>query len=110
VIGGTNEDVLLSTGEGTEQFIGGLTTGNTFQFLGVPAELGRTFTPADARPDAPPVFVMAYKMWLRQYNLDPSILGRTFVLNGVPTTLIGIMPRRVTKLERIYGGPVAGSK
>jgi putative ABC transport system permease protein len=98
VIGGTNEDVLLSTGEGTEQFIGGLTTGNTFQFLGVPAELGRTFTPADARPDAPPVFVMAYKMWLRQYNLDPSILGRTFVLNGVPTTLIGIMPRRVTKL------------
>jgi len=98
VIGGTNEDVLLTTTEGTEQFTGGATTPNTFQFLGVPAVLGRVFTPADATPDAPPVFVMAYKMWAAKYNRDPAILGRTFVLNGVPTTLVGIMPQRFTKL------------
>jgi hypothetical protein len=48
VIGGTMEDVLLTTSEGTEQFTGGATTPNTFQFLGVPAVVGRTFTPADA--------------------------------------------------------------
>ncbi len=106
VIGGTNEDILLSTGDGTEQFVGGLTTGNTFQFLGVPAALGRTFTPDDAKPAAPPVFVMAHKMWLRQYNLDPGILGQTFVLNGVPTTLIGIMPKRVTKLAADLWRPI----
>src|SRR5919106_3219847 len=48
VIGGTNEDVLMTTAEGTEQLTGGLTTPNTFNFLGVPALLGRTFTPDDA--------------------------------------------------------------
>jgi predicted permease len=98
VIGGGNEDVLQTSGEGTEQFTGGYVTPNMFRFLGVPAVVGRGITPDDARPDAPPVFVMAYKMWAAHYDLDPRIIGRTYVLNGVPTTLVGIMPARFTKL------------
>jgi len=90
-------DVLYSSGEGTEQFDGNHVTPNTFKFLGVPAVLSRTTTEEDAKPGAPPVFVMSYKMWLKRFNLDPSILNRTFVLNGVPTTLVGIMPARFTK-------------
>jgi len=106
VIGGSLEDVLSLTGEGTEQFNGGLVTDNTFQFLGVPAQIGRVLTPDDAKPGAPPVFVMAYKMWLAQHNLDPQVLGRTFVLNGVPTTLVGIMPARFTKLAADLWRPI----
>src|SRR5205809_5767569 len=106
VIGGGMEDVLSATSEGTEQFNGGLVSGNTFQFLGVPALLGRIVTADDARPGAPPVFVMAYRMWLTRYNLDPQVLGRTFVLNGVPTTLVGIMPARFTKLAADLWRPV----
>ena len=98
VIGGGFEDILYTTGEDTEQFSGGLVTANTFRFLGVPALLGRGLAPDDAKPGAPPVFVMSYKMWLKHFNLDPAVLGRTFVLNGVPTTLVGIMPQRFTKL------------
>ncbi|MGH9722604.1 MAG: ABC transporter permease, partial [Bryobacteraceae bacterium] len=98
VIGGTREDALLTTNEGTEQFAAGLVTTNTFQFLGVPALHGRILTPDDAKPGAPPVFVMSYKMWAKHYSLDPSIVGRTFVLNGIPTTLVGIMPVRFTKV------------
>lgn len=98
VIGGTGQDVLYFNGQGTEQFDGGLVTPNMFQVLGVPALLGRTLLLDDARPDAPPVFLMAYKLWATRFDLDPSIVGRTFVLNDVPTTLIGIMPPRVTKL------------
>src|SRR5439155_16064553 len=37
VIGGGFQDVLYRSGEGTEEFDGGLVTGNTFRFLGVPA-------------------------------------------------------------------------
>jgi predicted permease len=110
VIGGGFEDVLLTTKEGTEQFNGGLVTPNTFRFLGVPAEMGRGLAPDDARPDAPPVFVMAYKMWSKNYHLDPSILGRTFVLNGVPRTLVGIMPKRFTKLGADLWRPVILSR
>jgi putative ABC transport system permease protein len=107
VIGGGNEDVLHNTGEGTEQFTGGYVTPNTFRFLGVPALVGRGLLPDDARPGAPPVFVMAHKLWFKQYNLDPGIVGRTFVLNGVPTTLVGIMPARFTKLAADLWRPVA---
>jgi len=96
-IGGGNEDVLWTTPDGTEQFDGAYVTANTFLSLGVPAQLGRTIMMADGKPGAPPVFVMAYKMWEKRFQLDPAILGRTFVLNGVPTTLIGIMPKRFTK-------------
>jgi putative ABC transport system permease protein len=106
VIGGSMEDVLMTTAEGTEQLTGGMTTPNTFHFLGVPAVIGRTFTPDDARPDAPPVFVMAYKMWAKHFNLDPNVVGRTFTLNGVPTTAIGIMPQRFTKLAADLWRPV----
>jgi putative ABC transport system permease protein len=106
VIGGTMEDVLLSTGEGTELYVGGATTANTFTFLGVRPVIGRGLTADDGKPGAPPVFVMADKMWLKGYNRDPSILGQTFVLNGVPTTLVGIMPARFTKLGADLWRPV----
>jgi putative ABC transport system permease protein len=98
VIGGTQNDVLYTSPEGTEQFDGGYVTPNTFQFLGVPALIGRGIVPDDARPGAPPVFVMAFKLWNKRFNLDSSILGKTYVLNGTPTTLVGIMPPRFTKL------------
>jgi putative ABC transport system permease protein len=49
---------------------------------------------------------MAHKLWARQYNLDPGILGRTFTLNNVPTTLVGIMPPRFTKLAADLWRPV----
>jgi putative ABC transport system permease protein len=98
VIGGTGDDVLWNSPQGMEQFLGGYVTPNTFQFLGVPALLGRGLVPEDARPGAPPVFVMAYKMWVKRFNRDASILGKTFTLNGTPTTLVGIMPQRFTKI------------
>src|SRR5919107_3293982 len=88
VIGGTGDDVLYNNGEGIEQFMGGYVTPNTFRFLGVPALLGRGIVPDDARPGSPPVFVMAYKLWVRRFNRDASIIGRTFELNGKPTVLV----------------------
>ncbi len=106
VIAGGFEDVLYTTAEGTEQFNGGLFSGNCFGFLGIPAALGRTLTPEDAEPGAPSVFVMSHKAWVTRFGQDPSIIGRTFVLNGVPTTLVGIMPARFTKLAADFYRPV----
>jgi len=94
VIGNCNINVLYDNGEGTEQFSGVLVVPNTFEFLGMPALLGRIMGPADYKPGAPPVFVLRYKVWVSRFNADPKILGRTFVLNGVPRTLVGVMPQR----------------
>ena len=97
VIGGAFEDALLTTSDGTLQFAAGLVTPNTFRFLGVPPQLGRGIVDSDVEPGAPPVFVMSQKMWVAQYSMDPGVVGRTFVLNGVPTTCVGVMPPRFTK-------------
>ena len=35
---------------------------------------------------------------MRRFGSDPSIIGKTYVLNGVPTTLVGVMPARFSKL------------
>jgi predicted permease len=106
VIGGTPEDVLQSTDEGTELLTGGVVTANNFSFLGVPPLMGRGLSADDLKAGAPPVFVMSYKMWLSRYNLDPGILGRVLVLNGVPTTCVGVMPPRFTKLAADLYRPV----
>jgi putative ABC transport system permease protein len=72
--------------------VGQLVTSNTFNFLGVSPLLGRTLLPEDGRPGAPPVFVMNYHFWRSEFAGDPKILNAIFILNGVPTTLVGIMP------------------
>jgi len=94
VIGFDQEDVLYTHGGGTERFGGSFVTPGTFEFLGMPALLGRTMHLADYEPGAPPVFVLRYKTWVNRFNADPAILNKTFVLNGVSRTLIGIMPPR----------------
>ncbi|MGB7284780.1 MAG: ABC transporter permease [Candidatus Acidiferrum sp.] len=94
VIANDQNDVLYTYGEGTDRFSGSVVTPGTFEFLGMPALLGRVMQPADYDPGAPPVFVLRYKTWVNRFSADPSILNKTFVLNGVARTLIGIMPPR----------------
>jgi len=110
VIGGNFQDVLYSSGEGTEQFDGGNVTPNLFRVLGVPALIGRGIVPEDGKPGAAPVFVMSYKMWRKRFNMDPAVLGRTFTLNGIARTLVGIMPPRFTKMGADLWIPMVPSR
>ena len=93
-IGNDRTDMLYRSGEGTERFDGNFVTPGTFEFLGMPAKLGRVMQPADYEPGAPPVFVLRYKAWVKSFGADPGIVNKTFVLNGESRTLIGIMPPR----------------
>jgi putative ABC transport system permease protein len=94
VIADARIDVLYTTKAGTENYHGELVTPGTFEFFGMPALLGRVMQPADYEPGAPPVFVMRYKTWVNQFSADPNIMNQTFVLNGTPRTLVGVMPPR----------------
>src|SRR5580692_12503434 len=94
VIANDGGDVLYTNGEGTDRFSGGYVTPGTFEFLGMQALIGRVMQPADYEPGAPPVFVLRYKTWVKQFGADPNIVNKTFVLNDTPRTLIGIMPPR----------------
>jgi putative ABC transport system permease protein len=90
----TGEPVLYKHGEGTEWFIGAHVIPGTFEFFGMPARYGRVMQASDYEPGSPPVFVMRYKTWMERFGGDLSMMNRTFVLNGTPRTLVGIMPPR----------------
>jgi putative ABC transport system permease protein len=94
VIANQQEDVLYTSGEGTERFQGALISPNSFEFLDVKPLLGRAAQAADYEPGAPPTFILRYKTWVSRFSSDPSILNKTFTLNGVSRTLIGVMPPR----------------
>ncbi len=69
-----------------------LVTGNFFQFLGVHAALGRTLTPGDDEPSAGRPIVFSHRAWMKLFAGDPTILGRSVRINGVPCVAVGVMP------------------
>ncbi len=94
VIGMRHDQIVLTGPDAALAFDGVKATGNAFEVLGLPPLMGRRFTPADAEPGAPPVVVLRHKTWRSKFGGDPGIVGRTLVLNGRPTTVIGVMPPR----------------
>ncbi|MFL6279746.1 MAG: ABC transporter permease [Vicinamibacterales bacterium] len=94
VVGTSVESMHWVSDAGAERLQVGWMTPNGFSFLGVRPLLGRVFGDADAAPGAPPVAVMNHRAWMRLFNGDPTVVGRTLVLNGEPRTVIGVMPPR----------------
>jgi putative ABC transport system permease protein len=63
-----------------------------FSLLGVTPALGRNFRPEDDVPNAAPVVLIADGLWKRRFGGDPSIVGRSITLSGVPHEVIGVLP------------------
>jgi putative ABC transport system permease protein len=89
---------------------GEMVTTNTFEFLGVVPLLGRLLAREEGRPDAPPVFVMNYHFWQSEFGGDPKILNTIFILNGKPTTLVGIMPQRFNAFKANFWLPMSDDR
>ena len=94
VVGTSRESVHWISETGAERLTIAWMTPNGFSFLGVQPLLGRVFGPADGAPGAPPVAVMNHRSWVRLFNADPRVVGRTLMLSGQPRTVIGVMPPR----------------
>jgi predicted permease len=94
VIASTISDVLWDSGREPQRLRGNYGTFNTFDVMGVPPLLGRTPSADDARPGAPPVVILGYRFWQRQFGGDPGVLGRQLRLNDSTRTVIGVMPKR----------------
>jgi putative ABC transport system permease protein len=60
--------------------------------LGVQPRLGRFFLPEEDRANAPPVAIISDSMWRRRFQQDSNILGRTIIIDSVPTEIVGVMP------------------
>lgn len=78
-----------------------MVSGNFFDGYGARILIGRPIVPQDDRPGADPVAVITYRLWQRSYGFDPHVVGQILTVNGIPFTVIGVLPR-------YYMGPLAG--
>lgn len=80
------------TNQPTESLRAQYVSGNYFSMFGLRAYAGRAFTQGDDRKGAEPVAMMSYAIWQQKYGSDPSVVGSSFIINGLPFTVIGIGP------------------
>ncbi len=66
-------------------------TPDAFARLGVPVVLGRPLRPADGdMPPGTPVAVLTHRFWQNRLGGDPSIIGRTLIIDSKPFTVVGV--------------------
>jgi predicted permease len=93
----------LSHNGSNERAWGFLASGNYFDVLGVKPVLGRGFLPEeDQTPGSHPVAVLSYACWQHRFAGDPSIVGRTILLNNHTFTIIGVAPKGFIGTEVAY--------
>ena len=73
-----------------EPFRAQFVSGNYFTLFGVRAFIGRTLTPADDQPGAPPSAVLSYRAWQTHFASDSSLVGSTLIVDRQPVTIVGI--------------------
>ncbi|MEP6917411.1 MAG: ABC transporter permease, partial [Acidobacteriota bacterium] len=93
---------LLSTsGRGDPAHLEGeAVSSDYFRTLRIAPAVGRAFGPADdTRAGAQPVALIGWRVWQQTFAADPAALGATIVVNGLPLTIVGIMPKGFTGLS-----------
>jgi putative ABC transport system permease protein len=61
--------------------------------FGIQPVLGRNFTRQEDQPNSPKVALLSYGLWKDRFGGDRSVLNRTISLDGVPTRIVGVLPR-----------------
>ena len=90
-LAGENFFAFTLTGLGDAvQIFGGRLTSNYFDVLGVHPILGRNFLPEEE--EKADVALITKNFWQKRLGGDPNVLGRSITLDGVPHTIIGVLP------------------
>jgi predicted permease len=63
-----------------------------FPVLGVSPMLGRNVLPEEDQPGHAEVMILSYGLWVRRFQSDRSIVGRTVTVNGHACQVVGVMP------------------
>ena len=68
-------------------------SGDYFKVFGVSFVAGRSFSQSEDLPNGPAVAVISYGVWQSRFGGTNEVLGRPILLNGMPYTVVGIVPR-----------------
>jgi putative ABC transport system permease protein len=92
---------LTGVGDPVQLPVGSVTAG-FFDVFGIRALHGRTFTPDEDSFGHHRVVVLSHSLWQQRFGSDPSVIGRSITLNGIPQQVIGVLPAGF----EVPGGPV----
>jgi predicted permease len=92
-----NTGTLTGAGEPVQLRIGGIRW-NFLHVLGVEPLIGRALTADDGRPNAAPVLLLGHALWQDRFGGDPGIVGRSIVLDGQSTQVVGVLPANLELL------------
>ena len=92
---------MLDDGGQNKLVLASVISDNFFDVLQPKPAVGRMFTENELRNANTPVVVLSYPFWRGQYNGDPSIVGRTIVVDRQYVTVLGILPRSFRGTESI---------
>jgi len=93
-----NEESIFSNGSEAERITAADATPNLFDLLGVKPILGRVSFPAEMQ-DHEQTVVISESFWKTHLNRDPNILGKTFRVSGMPSTVVGVMPESFSAVD-----------
>ena len=88
---GTSETSFTGP-ENPQRVASSLVTPSFFEVLRTAPRLGRAFTDADSRPDAPAVMMLSDRLWRMRFGADRQVIGRIVDLDGDRAEIIGVMP------------------
>lgn len=81
------------TGSGEPARLVGVGVAHDFlDVLGVRPLHGRGFTAEEGAHGGPPAVVLSHRFWRSHFAENPAIVGDAIVLNGVPRTVVGVLP------------------
>src|SRR5262250_1188154 len=90
----TYEMFNLGGGRVPERITGAQVTPSLFPLLGVEPIKGRTFAREEQGEGHYNLVVISERLWKRRFNSDPTLVGRSLLLNDRSYTVIGIMPAK----------------
>jgi len=83
----------LASGDRADYVGGGRVSWTMFRTLGVAPQIGRDFREDEDRVGAPRVIILSDHLWHDRFGGNPSVIGQSVMVDGVPHTVIGVMPR-----------------
>jgi putative ABC transport system permease protein len=88
-----NASFNLETQGIPERVDGEIATFNYFATFGVQPIAGRVFTADEDKPGHAPVVVISERFWRTSLHADSGVIGKPIRVNGLPTTVVGVMPK-----------------
>ena len=88
-----NASFNLETQGIPERVDGEIATFNYFATFGVQPIAGRVFTPDEDIPGHARVVVISERLWRTNLHADTTVIGKPIRINGLPTTVVGVMPK-----------------